>query len=175
VPSLKGMVGLLTAPTDKLLLQVPRALVASVLAAAVDFGLLIALKEAAGWDPVLAAVVSYLVGGVVQYVLCACWVFPVLSNGRPLAPQSVAVGFAAFTFLSLVGLAITFATMKVLCDWAQVNYAVAKVAALGLAFGWNFSSRKFWLFRSRPAVPAATATWLPSGWVAGAERSEAPV
>jgi putative flippase GtrA len=148
VQSVKQVVGLLTSPTDRLLLQVPRALVASVLAASVDFGLLIVLKEGAGWDPVLAAVVSYLVGGVVQYVLCACWVFP-------NAPQSVAVGFAAFTFLSLVGLAITYATMTVLCGWGQVNYAVAKIAALGLAFGWNFLSRKFWLFRPRPAaVPA---------------------
>jgi putative flippase GtrA len=148
VQSLKRVLGLFTSPTEKLLLQVPRALIASVLAAAVDFGLLIGLKEGAGWDPVLAAVVSYLVGGVVQYVLCASWVFPA-------APQSVAVGFTAFTFLSLVGLAITYATMVVLCDWWHVNYAVAKIAALGLAFGWNFLSRKFWLFRSRPtAVPA---------------------
>jgi hypothetical protein len=96
------MIGLLAAPTEKVVLQVPRALVASVLAAAVDVGLLIGLKEGAGWDPVVAAVVSYLVGGVVQYLLCACWVFP-------NSPQSVAVGFAAFTFLSLVGLAMTAA------------------------------------------------------------------
>jgi putative flippase GtrA len=145
VPRLKLLLGLLTAPTEKLLLQVPRALVASVLAAAVDFGLLIALKEGAGWDPVWAAVVGYLVGGVVQYVLCACWVFPA-------SPQSVAVGFAAFTFLSLVGLAITYVTMAVLCDWYRVNYAVAKVAALGFAFTWNFLSRKLWLFRPRAAA-----------------------
>jgi putative flippase GtrA len=147
VQTLKLMVGLFTSPTEKLLLQVPRALMASVLAASVDFGVLIGLTEGAGWNPVLAAVVSYLIGGVVQYVLCACWVFP-------SAPQSVTVGFAAFTFLSLVGLAITYATMRVLCGW-QINYALAKIVALGLAFGWNFLSRKFWLFRSRPAtVPA---------------------
>jgi putative flippase GtrA len=147
VRALNRMVGLLTSPTEKLLLQVPRALVASALAAAVDCGVLIALVSGAGWNPVLAAVVSYLVGGVVQYVLCACWVFPA-------APQSVTVGFAAFTFLSLVGLAITWATMAA-CDWAQINYLLAKIAALGLAFSWNFLSRKFWLFKARPTpVPA---------------------
>jgi putative flippase GtrA len=145
VRALQLLMGLLASPTEKLVLQVPRALVASVLAAAVDVGLLAVLVGGLGWSPVLAAVVSYLVGGVVQYVLCACWVFPV-------APQSVAVGFATFTVLSLVGLVITAATMAVLCDWARINFALAKIVALGLAFSWNFLSRKFWLFKPRPAA-----------------------
>jgi putative flippase GtrA len=132
--------------TENVILQVPRALVVSVLAAALDFGLLVLLVEGAGWSPQAAAVVSYLVGGVLQYVLCAVWVFPA-------APQNVATGFAAFTFLSLVGLAITWATIAGLHDLAHVNYAVAKVVALGLAFTWNFLSRKYFLFK--PASLAA--------------------
>src|SRR3954452_2254962 len=62
--------------TEKLVLQVPRALIASGLAAVLDFGILILLVERAGWSAQAAVVAGYLVGGVLQYVLCALWVFP---------------------------------------------------------------------------------------------------
>lgn len=126
--------------TEKLVVQVPRALIASGLAAGLDFGSLILLVERFGWSAQAAAVAGYLVGGVLQYVLCSLWVFPA-------APQNVTTGFAAFTFLSLVGLGITWGTMAVLHDGARLNYALTKVAAFGLAFAWNFLSRKYWLFK----------------------------
>lgn len=137
----KLVVTWLIAPVENTLLQVPRALVASCLAAAVDLGILILLVELAGWHPLAAATVSYLLGGVLQYYLCAVWVFPA-------APEKVATGFAAFTLLSLVGLGITWVTMALLNDLLYVNYALAKIAALVLAFAWNFLSRKYLLFKS---------------------------
>jgi hypothetical protein len=45
--------------------------------------------------------------------------------------------------------------MVVLCHWGQINYKLAKLAALALAFGWNFPSRQFWLFWGRPAAEPA--------------------
>ena len=125
---------------ENLVVQVPRALIASGLAAVLDFCILVVLVERAGWNAQSAAVAGYLIGGVLQYVLCALWVFPA-------APQTVTTGFAAFTFLSLVGLGITWATMAGLHDGLHLNYALTKVVALGLAFAWNFLSRKYWLFK----------------------------
>ena len=133
-----------TVPTDHAALQVPRALVVSVLAAALDFGVLVLLVEHFEWSPVLAAVLSYLLGGVLQYALCACWVFPA-------APRSLTVGIVAFTLLSLVGLGITWATIELVHEQLGVNYLLAKFVALGLAFAWNFLSRKYLLFGSRAA------------------------
>lgn len=130
---------LVTKPNE-ILIQVPRALVASVLSALVDFGVLILLVELCGWSPLPAAVIGYLAGGVLQYVLCSYWVF---NN----APSNLAIGFAAFTILSLVGLAITWLVMAAQQQF-QVPYLFAKIAALGLAFTWNFLSRKLLLFRS---------------------------
>jgi putative flippase GtrA len=132
--------GWLTAPAENTLLQVPRALVVSGLAAILDFALLIVLVERASWHPVPAAILSYLVGGVLQYVLSSLWVFP-------NAPANAATGFVAFTVLSLVGLGITWMTLALLHDGYRVNYALAKMVALGLAFTWNFLSRKYWLFK----------------------------
>src|SRR4051812_9149655 len=96
-------------PVESVFAQVPRALVASGLAALVDIGILMFLVEMCSWHPAPASIVGYLVGGVLQYVLCSLWVFP-------NAPKSVASGFAAFTILSLVGLLITWGTMSVLFD-----------------------------------------------------------
>jgi putative flippase GtrA len=137
---------LLIAPVEHTLLQLPRALAASALAALLDMMVLVVLVQAFGWHPLFAVTVSYLLGGVLQYALSALWVFPA-------APQSVSLGFLAFTLLSLGGLVITWLTMYFLNDVAHVHYAVAKVAALGLAFGWNFFSRKYLLFRSPVSYP----------------------
>ena len=123
-------------PDDSLLVQVPRALAVSVLAAVLDCALLVFLAHLAGWERVPAAIVGYLTGAVVQYFLCSRWVFPG-------APQSAATGFTAFLVLSLFGLVITWMTMAVL---AKVPLSVAKIVALGLAFSWNFLSRKYLLF-----------------------------
>jgi putative flippase GtrA len=141
----------LTAPVDNVLLQIPRALVASGLAAALDFGLLLFLVELLGWHPIPAATVGYFTGGLLQYALCALWVFPA-------SPSNNTTGFLAFTLLSLVGLAITWTVMALMYDLGHLPYLLAKVVALGLAFGWNFLSRKFLLFRrsaglTLPATP----------------------
>jgi putative flippase GtrA len=128
----------LAEPVDSMAGQVPRALVVSVLAAIVDCALLFFLVDAAGWNRIAAAVVAYLVGGLVQYALCSYWVFPA-------APAHAAGGLVAFLALSLFGLVITWLTMAVL---ASAHLSVAKFIALGLAFSWNFLSRKYLLFRA---------------------------
>jgi putative flippase GtrA len=144
------MQDLLVAPVENTLLQLPRALVASALAALLDMAVLVALVQFLGWHPLFAVTVSYLLGGVLQYVLSALWVFPA-------APKSVPLGFLAFTVLSLGGLVVTWLTMFGMNDVAQVNYATAKVVALGLAFCWNFFSRKYLLFRPAPCATSAEA------------------
>jgi putative flippase GtrA len=136
---------LLADPVHSTLLQVPRALAASGLAFLLDFGLLVIFVERLQFTPAAAAVISYLAGGVVQYVLCARWVFSA-------APESVTFGVVAFILLSLVGLGITWLTMVVLCDLNHVNYMAAKITSIVFSFAWNFLSRKYLLFRPRQYV-----------------------
>lgn len=114
----------------------------------VDVGVLFSLVHLVGLAAVPAAVVGYLTGGVVQYVLCSTWVFP-------NAPRSVAVGFVAFTILSLGGLGITALAIHLLHDTWGVRLSLAKFVALGLAFNWNFFTRKYFLFLPEDsAIPA---------------------
>jgi putative flippase GtrA len=131
-------------PVESIALQVPRALAASVLALFVDFAVLELCVRGLGLPAVPSAVHGYLVGGVVQYVLCSWWVFST-------SLKSDAVGFAAFTILSLVGLGITWVVMALAHDWAGLPVEIAKCGAVGLAFAWNFLSRKYLLFKPATA------------------------
>ncbi len=151
---------LAAAPVETTLLQVPRALVVSVLALLVDVGIYEVLLCQFGLHAVPAAVIGYLAGGVVQYVLCSWWVFSA-------SPGNHAVGLLTFGVLSLIGLGITCAVVYVLHDLGHVNELVAKLAAVALAFIWNFLSRKTLLFkgahrsdkrRPRPAAVEDYAT-----------------
>lgn len=138
-------------PADGLAVQVPRALAAAVVAALVDVAILIFLVEVAGWGREVAAVIGYLAGGVVQYTLCSLWVFQQRHS-------NVLLGFLIFTLLSLFGLAITWAVMHLSSD-LQLPYLPAKIFAMGLAFTWNFLSRKMVIFKPAPlTAPIAVTT-----------------
>ena len=143
-----------TAPVESTLAQVPRALMVSVLALVVDAGLYALLIEQLGAPAVAANAVSYLAGGVVQYVLCTMWVFP-------NAPSNHAAGFMAFSVLSLVGLGLSCAVIYVAHDLGHLNEMLAKLASVVLAFTWNFLSRKFLLFRAATA-PAVRVVVTPN-------------
>jgi putative flippase GtrA len=129
---------LVFSPADNTLLQIPRALLASCIAAAFDVVVLVWLVEALHWHPAPAAVVGYIVGMVLQYLLCRYWVF---ASNR----DSDANGFGVFALLSLVGLGITWGVIAALHDC--MPYTVVKVLSLGLTFAWNFASRKWLVFR----------------------------
>jgi putative flippase GtrA len=82
-----------------------------------------------------------LAGGVLQYVLCSLWVFSTSLKNDPL-------GFAAFLILSLVGLGITEIVILIAHNGLGFDPYLAKIGAVGLAFTWNFVSRKYLLFRA---------------------------
>lgn len=135
-----------TDPVESVFLQVPRALLVSVVALALDFAIYAACLYV-GMPALVAALIGYLAGGVVQYVLCSLWVFST-------ALKNDALGFMAFSILSLVGLAITEIVILIAHDWLGVHPYPAKIGAVGLAFTWNFLSRKYLLFRAQKPVHA---------------------
>jgi putative flippase GtrA len=132
-------------PVESIFLQAPRALAASVLALIVDFIILELCVRLIGMAAVPSAIIGYLVGGALQYVLCSRWVFS-------MSPKSDAVGFLTFTILSLVGLGITWIVVLAAHDGAGLPVEAAKVVAVGLAFTWNFLSRKYLLFRAERPI-----------------------
>jgi putative flippase GtrA len=134
---------LIADPVESIFLQMPRALVVSVLALIVDFGILEFFVRVVGMPAIPAAVIGYLAGGVLQCFLCSLWVFS--TSLKPF-------GVLGFILLSLVGLGITWVVMLVAHDWYGMPVELAKVGAVGLAFTWNFLSRKYLLFRAEKPV-----------------------
>jgi putative flippase GtrA len=130
----------LVAPVESTLLQVPRALIASVLAAIVDMGVLVLLVQCFRLHPAPAAVIAYPPGAMIQYGLCRCWVFPGTGDSGN--------SFATFMLFALVGLGITWVVVETLSGLCGVPYLASKCFALGASFVWNFLSRKWILFRT---------------------------
>ena len=127
-------------PTRSLALQVPRALVVSALAAFVHTLLYSLMVKIGGWDTVYANTLGYLLGGVIQYVLSLVWVFSTRVENHSLK-------FLTFLLLSLVGLGISSGTIWLVNKQLGFDPLLAIIPALGLAFCWNFTSRKYLLFR----------------------------
>ena len=122
------------------LLELIRYGLVSAGAFVVDAGLLALLNFKFGVHYLLAAAVSFIVGGAVAYVLSIRFVF---SHRRI---ESQAVEGPAFVALGLVGLAVNLLAMKLLVGQAGLPLLIAKVGAACGTFGVNYLLRKFLLF-----------------------------
>ncbi len=116
--------------------QLIRSLAVSVIALAVDFGLLLYLKEIVGLNYLVAATISYCAGLVVNYRLSVTWVFA----NRKLHNKHAE--FTIFTVISLIGLVLNGLILTVFVQQAHVDYRVAKLIATVVVFFWNFFARK---------------------------------
>jgi len=131
------------------LLELIRYGLVSAAAFVVDAGMLALLNFKFGVHYLLAAAVSFIVGGAVAYVLSIRFVF---SHRRI---ESQAVEGPAFVALGLVGLGVNLLAMKLLVDQVGLPLLLAKVGAACGTFGVNYLLRKFLLFT--PARRGAAA------------------
>jgi putative flippase GtrA len=132
---------LVTGAPRGLLAQFVRYVFVGGAAFVADFGTLALLKESGLLDVLWAAAAAFMVGTAVNYAISTRWVF----TQRSL--QSRRAEFAVFTALGLVGLGLNLALMWVLTGPLRVHYLLAKGASAALVLVWNFSARKWALFR----------------------------
>jgi putative flippase GtrA len=115
-------------------------LIASLLALAVDYGLLVALTELGRLLYLVSSTISYSVGAAVHYCLCVGLVF----RDRRLTDRRVE--FAGFFATGLLGLAVTQLVLWVSVSGFGLSYLLGKVAATGASFLLGYAVRKLWLF-----------------------------
>ena len=132
------------------LLELIRYGLVSAGAFVVDAGLLALLHLKFGVHYLLAATVSFIIGGAVAYLLSIRFVF---SHRRI---ESQAVEGPAFIALGLVGLAVNTLVMFLLVRRMDFPVMYAKVGAACGTFGVNYLLRKFLLF-----TPARSGAALP--------------
>lgn len=122
-----------------LLAQFAKFGVVGVIATVIDFGVLIALTELGGWDPVLSAAASFVVSVIFNYAASMRFVFTRRED------LSRSAELAIFIVLSVIGLGINEALMWAGTTALDLNYVLVKVAATAVVMLWNFFSRKRWL------------------------------
>ena len=113
---------------------------ASACALLVDFTMLWILVYFFSWWYLAAATTSFLSGLALGYMLCIRFVF----KFRKLKDQRLE--FASFAAIGAVGLAVNTLVMGLTVKYLGLHYLVAKCAAAGFTFIWNFASRRQLLF-----------------------------
>jgi putative flippase GtrA len=127
--------------------QLLRAMGASLVAFAVDFGALALLTEAVRVHYLISAGISFLLGTSVSYLLSIRWVFPERRY------SSRGFEYALFVLVGIVGLGLNEGLLWALTEKVRIYYLASKVIAACLIFFWNFGARKLLLFRT-PRYPA---------------------
>ena len=123
----------------KLLEQFVKFGVVGVFATVIDFGVLVALTEWLGVDPVISAAISFTASVLFNYAASMRYVFQRredMTRGKELL---------IFVALSVVGLGINETLMWLGVNVAHLNYVLVKLLATAVVMLWNFFSRKRWL------------------------------
>ncbi len=112
----------------------------SAFALLIDFAILYVLVHFFSWWYLAAATASFLSGLAVGYALCVAFVF----KFRRLKDRRIE--FLSFAAIGAVGLLINTLVIGFTVRYLGIHYLIAKCAAAGFTFVWNFLSRRTLLF-----------------------------
>jgi putative flippase GtrA len=107
---------------------------------AVDITLLAALVELVGMHYLLAAMVSFIAGTVVVYLVSIRYAFAYRRLGQ------AQLEFTVFAALGILGILANLAVMYAGVQALHLHYLLAKVLAAGTTFFTNYGSRRLLLF-----------------------------
>ena len=120
------------------MLQIIRFGIVGVIAAVVDVGVLVILKELLHIDVFISSAVSFAVSVTVNYILSMSFVF----KGKN---QSKFKEFIIFVFLSVGGLCINQLILWLGIKYLSLYYLTVKFFAMVIVPVYNFLTRKFFL------------------------------
>ena len=120
------------------MLQLIKFAIVGVIAAFVDVGVLIALKELLNVDVLLASAISFCVSVTANYILSMSFVF----KGKK---QSKLKEFIIFVFLSVGGLCLNQIILWIGVNFTSIYYLIVKFLAMIIVPIYNFITRKIFL------------------------------
>lgn len=139
---------LLWHPADKTWVQLFRYAIVAGVGLVVDVGGLVALKELAHFNYLVAATSSFVIALIVNYYLSTRWIF------KQSRFASRWHDFLLFGLIGLVGLGLNDLMLWILTGWLGWHYLLSKAVSTTLVFGWNFIGRKL-MYRSPAAGDGA--------------------
>ena len=120
------------------MLQLIKFAIVGVIAAVVDVGVLVGLKELLSVDVLFASAVSFSVSVTVNYLLSMTFVFK-------SKKQSKLKEFVVFVLLSVGGLCLNQLILWIGVNFTSVYYLVVKFLAMIIVPVYNFVTRKMFL------------------------------
>lgn len=133
--------GLFIEPTSNLMIQVFRGLFVGGIAFVADAGLLWIISLT-GLHYLICAVFGFLLGVYVNYILSVRFVF------KEKAPIGKVGEVTVYVIVGLVGLGLTAAFMWFFTEITGFHFMISKCITTVLVYAWNFSSRKYFLYRN---------------------------
>lgn len=121
-----------------MILQVIKFSIVGVIAALVDVGVLVVLKELLYVDVLLSSTVSFCVSVIVNYLLSMTFVFKSKN-------QSKLKEFIIFVLLSVGGLCLNQFVLWIGIKFSSVHYLIVKILAMVIVPIYNFITRKIFL------------------------------
>ena len=121
-----------------MILQIIKFAITGVIAAIVDVGVLVILKELFHVDVLIASAVSFCVSVVVNYILSMSFVFK-------SKKQSKVKEFIIFVCLSIGGLGLNQLILWIGVNYTEIYYLIVKVLAMIIVPIYNFITRKIFL------------------------------
>ncbi len=118
-----------------MVLQLIRFAIVGVIAAIVDVGVLVTLKELLYVDVLLSAAISFCVSVTVNYFLSMTFVFK-------RKKQSKLKEFIIFVFLSIGGLCLNQFVLWIGIRYTPIHYLIIKFLAMVIVPIYNFITRK---------------------------------
>ncbi len=109
-----------------------------VLGTITHYGILIALVELTGMDPVPATSIGFVFGATVSYALNRRLTF--------VSRQPIGIAFVKYMIALSVGLAINAGIVAAL-QYLGAHYLIAQPIATGVVLFWNYGASRFLVFR----------------------------
>lgn len=110
------------------------------LSACVDIGLFLVLNKVLPYHFMVAATISFVFATLFNYMLCNYFLFT--EQHKHSSRKKVVLLYV----VSCVGLLIHHSVLFSAVHWLAAPIILAKILAMGSAFGWNFLSRKHLVF-----------------------------
>lgn len=121
-----------------MIMQVLKFGIVGIIAAIVDVGVLVVLKELLQIDVLVSSAISFSVSVVVNYLLSMSFVFKSKNDNKVKE-------FIIFTVLSIGGLCLNQLILWIGVKFTSIYYLIIKVFAMVIVPIYNFLTRKIFL------------------------------
>lgn len=119
-----------------------RYFIAGGIAFVADFCVLMFLYKVFNVHYLIASAIGLLIGFVTVYLLSIKWVF------KKRAVKNKKIEVVIFLLIGGVGFILNELIMWVSVEYLALVVSLSKIIATGVVFIWNFTARKYILFRS---------------------------